>query len=82
MLPFEIGAVLLTAALVGAIALARQDDEDAAIHAISLEAEAEGAAADLAGIADPPLVEALPEVESGPAAATAEGGAGGEGAGS
>ena len=31
-LPFEIGAVMLTAALVGAIALARQDDEDAAVH--------------------------------------------------
>ncbi len=81
-LPFEIGAVLLTAALVGAIALARQDDEDAAIHAISLEAEAEGATADLAQIADPPLVEALPEVEGEETAAATEGGAGGEGAGS
>ncbi len=35
-LPFEIGAVMLTAALVGAIALAREDDEDLPIHAASL----------------------------------------------
>jgi NADH-quinone oxidoreductase subunit J len=35
-LPFEIAAVLLTAALVGAIALAREDDEDLALHAESL----------------------------------------------
>ncbi len=35
-LPFEIGAVMLTAALVGAIALARQDDEDLPIHTDSL----------------------------------------------
>ncbi|MCY3920018.1 MAG: NADH-quinone oxidoreductase subunit J [Chloroflexi bacterium] len=35
-LPFEIGAVMLTAALVGAIALARQDDEDLPIHTASL----------------------------------------------
>ena len=39
-LPFEIGAVLLTAALVGAIALAREDDEDAAVHADSLSQDA------------------------------------------
>ena len=56
-LPFEIAAVLLTAALVGAIALARQDDEDAEIHAISLQAEAEGTVEDLAAVGDPPLVE-------------------------
>ena len=35
-LPFEIGAVMLTAALVGAIALAREDDEDLPIHQASL----------------------------------------------
>ncbi len=35
-LPFEIAAVLLTAALVGAIALAREDPEDAPLHAASL----------------------------------------------
>lgn len=35
-LPFEIGAVMLTAALVGAIALAREDDEDLPIHRASL----------------------------------------------
>ena len=35
-LPFEIGAVMLTAALVGAIALAREDDEDLPIHTASL----------------------------------------------
>ncbi len=39
-LPFEIGAVLLTAALVGAIALAREDPEDAVVHAESLGGEA------------------------------------------
>lgn len=39
-LPFEIGAVLLTAALVGAIALAREDEEDAAGHADSLSQDA------------------------------------------
>ena len=39
-LPFEIGAVLLTAALVGAIALAREDEEDAAVHADSLNQDA------------------------------------------
>ena len=65
-LPFEIGAVLLTAALVGAIALARRDDEDAAIHAQSLQAEAEGTADDVALLTDPPLVE----VEAAPASAT------------
>ena len=56
-LPFEIAAVLLTAALVGAIALARHDDEDAAIHAASMEAEADGTDVDLAQITDPPLIE-------------------------
>ena len=56
-LPFEIGAVLLTAALVGAIALARQDPEDAAIHETSMEAERDGTVADLAQITDPPLIE-------------------------
>ncbi len=56
-LPFEIGAVLLTAALVGAIALARHDDEDAAIHATSMQAEADGTDIDLAQITDPPLIE-------------------------
>ncbi len=56
-LPFEIAAVLLTAALVGAIALARHDDEDAAIHAASMEAEVDGADVDLAQITDPPLIE-------------------------
>ena len=66
MLPFEIGAVLLTAALVGAIALARHDDEDAAIHAQSLEAEADGSDADVAQLTDPPLVEIdAPETETG-----------------
>ncbi len=55
-LPFEIGAVLLTAALVGAIALARQDDEDAALHAASLQAELEGdSGGDPAEVVDPPL---------------------------
>ena len=56
-LPFEIGAVLLTAALVGAIALARQDDEDVAIHETSMEAERDGTVVDLAQITDPPLIE-------------------------
>ena len=56
-LPFEIAAVLLTAALVGAIALARHDDEDAAIHAASMEAEVDGTDVDLAQITDPPLIE-------------------------
>ena len=55
-LPFEIGAVLLTAALVGAIALARQDDEDAAVHAASLQAELAGDdLSDPADVTDPPL---------------------------
>ncbi len=39
-LPFEIAAVLLTAALVGAIALAREDPEDAPLHDESLAMEA------------------------------------------
>jgi NADH-quinone oxidoreductase subunit J len=38
-LPFEIGAVMLTAALVGAIALAREDEEDMPLHEASLIAE-------------------------------------------
>ena len=55
-LPFEIGAVLLTAALVGAIALARQDDEDAAVHAASLQAELEGeGSVDPVDVVDPPI---------------------------
>ena len=56
-LPFEIGAVLLTVALVGAIALARQDDEDVAIHETSMQAERDGTVVDLAQITDPPLIE-------------------------
>lgn len=35
-LPFEVAAVLLTAALVGAIALAREDEEDHEVHLASL----------------------------------------------
>ena len=55
-LPFEIGAVLLTAALVGAIALARQDDEDAAVHASSLQAELDGeGSVDPVDVVDPPI---------------------------
>jgi NADH:ubiquinone oxidoreductase subunit 6 (subunit J) len=49
-LPFEIGAVMLTAALVGAIALAREDPEDQPLHLASLREEGilppEDAAAD------------------------------------
>ena len=56
-LPFEIAAVLLTAALVGAIALARQDDEDAAIHAASLHTELDGTdTGDPVDVIDPPIV--------------------------
>ena len=56
-LPFEIAAVLLTAALVGAIALARQDDEDAAIHAASLQTELDGTdTGDPVDVIDPPIV--------------------------
>ncbi len=55
-LPFEIGAVLLTAALVGAIALARQDDEDGPVHTASLQAELDGEIEiDPADVVDPPL---------------------------
>ncbi|MCY4618792.1 MAG: NADH-quinone oxidoreductase subunit J [Chloroflexi bacterium] len=55
-LPFEIGAVLLTAALVGAIALARQDEEDGPVHAASLQAELDGETSiDPADVIDPPL---------------------------
>lgn len=42
-LPFEIAAVLLTAALVGAIALAREDEEDEAVHRESLALDEEAA---------------------------------------
>ena len=56
-LPFEIGAVLLTAALVGAIALAREDDEDKPIHAASLAAEAETGGEEAENPVDPPIVE-------------------------
>ena len=55
-LPFEIGAVLLTAALVGAIALAREDDEDKAIHAASLAAEAAADGDEPETPVDPPIV--------------------------
>ena len=64
-LPFEIGAVLLTAALVGAIALARQDDEDGAIHAASLQAELEGeGAVDPVDVVDPPIAEDAADSEA------------------
>ena len=56
-LPFEIGAVLLTAALVGAIALAREDDEDKAIHAASLATEAAATGDEPETPVDPPIVE-------------------------
>ena len=65
LLPFEIGAVLLTAALVGAIALAREDDEDAPIHAASLSAEAAGSADESELPADPPIPAAA-DGEEGP----------------
>lgn len=64
-LPFEIGAVLLTAALVGAIALAREDDEDKPIHAASLAAEAETGGEDAENPVDPPIVEEEPEAAAG-----------------
>ena len=61
-LPFEIGAVLLTAALVGAIALARQDDEDAAVHAASLQAELDGeGSVDPVDVVDPPIASDSPD---------------------
>ncbi len=61
-LPFEIGAALLTAALVGAIALARQDDEDAAVHAASLQAELEGETSiDPVDVVDPPIAADQPD---------------------
>ncbi len=64
-LPFEIGAVLLTAALVGAIALARQDDEDAAVHAASLQAELEGGGTDdPVDVIDPPIVAEASDSEA------------------
>ena len=64
-LPFEIGAVLLTAALVGAIALARQDDEDAAVHAASLQAELEGGGTDdPVDVVDPPIVAEASDSEA------------------
>ena len=82
-LPFEIGAVLLTAALVGAIALAREDPEDAAVHAASLRQEAAGPASDEPEqVSDPaPSVgDGSGETEappSGPAAADSPAGGGG-----
>ncbi len=64
-LPFEIGAVLLTAALVGAIALARQDDEDAAVHAASLQAELDGGGTDdPVDVVDPPIVAEASDSEA------------------
>ena len=64
-LPFEIGAVLLTAALVGAIALARQDDEDAAVHAASLQAELDGGGTDdPVDVIDPPIVAEASDSEA------------------
>ena len=68
LLPFEIGAVLLTAALVGAIALAREDDEDKPLHAASLDAETAPDAAPAGGPdelpADPPLPAAAEPEEA------------------
>ena len=65
-LPFEIAAVLLTAALVGAIALARQDDEDAPVHAASLQAELEGDVDDdPVNVVDPPLASDAPDTGAG-----------------
>ena len=64
-LPFEIGAVLLTAALVGAIALAREDDEDKPIHAASLAAEAETGGEGAENPVDPPIVEEESEAAGG-----------------
>ena len=64
-LPFEIGAVLLTAALVGAIALAREDDEDKPIHAASLAAEAETGGEEAENPVDPPIVEEEQETAAG-----------------
>ena len=64
-LPFEIGAVLLTAALVGAIALARQDDEDIAVHAASLQAELDGdGSTDPVDVVDPPIVTSASDSEA------------------
>ena len=65
-LPFEIGAVLLTAALVGAIALAREDDEDKPIHAASLAAEAETGGEEAENPVDPPIVEEDSAAGGGP----------------
>lgn len=48
-LPFEIAAVLLTAALVGAVALAREDPEDAPLHQASAALEADGTERPTAG---------------------------------
>ena len=64
-LPFEIGAVLLTAALVGAIALARQDDEDIAVHTASLQAELDGdGSTDPVDVVDPPIVTSASDSEA------------------
>lgn len=64
-LPFEIGAVLLTAALVGAIALAREDDEDKVIHAASLAAEAAATGDEPETPVDPPIVEGEADAPGG-----------------
>ena len=64
-LPFEIGAVLLTAALVGAIALAREDDEDKAIHAASLATEAAATGDEPETPVDPPIVEGESDAPGG-----------------
>ena len=72
-LPFEIGAVLLTAALVGAIALAREDEEDVPIHRDSLAQEVPGGLPEAAVAVAPPA--------SGPAAGPSSPSAGGPSAG-
>ena len=64
-LPFEIGAVLLTAALVGAIALAREDDEDKAIHAASLATEAAATGDEPETPVDPPIVDGESDAPGG-----------------
>ena len=76
-LPFEIGAVMLTAALVGAIALAREDPEDLPLHEASLIEE---------GILPPPESAASASSRTGsthgdtvPGVAPAAGTAGGSG---
>lgn len=66
-LPFEIGAVLLTAALVGAIALARQDEEDLPLHRESLAQESPPVPGGGAGLPQPPSSEAAPGAVPGDA---------------